>query len=132
MRKITGFLVPSFNRRLCPLTPHSHPFVNMASNSFHFKAHKIIENDGTIEVPFVCTIHRIPQTNNTRGLIQDLTPISKIFHYQVSLASCIRSDQLRQLGHEQRHLLGSRDDVVVLARPLLHLLVQVVGGHLSK
>lgn len=39
--------------------------------------------------------------------------------------------QLRQLCHEQRHLLGGGDDVVVLARPLLHLLVEVVGGHLE-
>ena len=41
-------------------------------------------------------------------------------------------DQLGEPGHEVGHPLGRRDDVVVLGGPLLHLLVEVVGGHLGK
>ena len=47
-------------------------------------------------------------------------------------SNCIYLNQLGQFCHEQRHLLCSRNDVVILAGPLSHLLVQVVGSHLER
>ena len=48
------------------------------------------------------------------------------------MADALYLDQVRQLGHEESHLLGSSDDVVVLAGPLPHLLVEVVSRHLRE
>ena len=46
--------------------------------------------------------------------------------------NCIYLNQLRQFSHEQRHLLGRRNDVVILAGPLPHLLVEVMSCHLHR
>ena len=43
----------------------------------------------------------------------------------------LAADELGQLGHEEGHALGGGDDVIVLARPLLHLLMQVVRSQLQ-
>ena len=41
-------------------------------------------------------------------------------------------DQVAELGHEESHSLGRCDDVIVSARPLLHVHVQRVRRHLQN
>ena len=48
---------------------------------------------------------------------------------ELSLAALLLLDGPAEPGHQEGHLLGGSDYVVVLAGPLAHLLVQVVGCH---
>ena len=48
---------------------------------------------------------------------------------ELSLATLLLLDGPAEPGHQEGHLLGGSDYVVVLAGPLAHLLMQVVGCH---